>query len=80
MSTRYCPICTGAGFLRRVEERPCPDCGGSGGVYGRTCPVCLGRGTQPVETHRICTACEGSGLRIPDTASNDVRPSDGRTN
>src|SRR5512145_1893498 len=72
MSTRYCPICIGAGFLRRVDELPCAECGGNGGVYGRTCPGCNGRGTQLVEKHCVCVACEGTGLRIPASSPSDA--------
>jgi len=65
MTTRYCPVCTGAGFVRRIEYVGCPDCGGIGQRQGRDCPACGGRGTQPVEMHRVCKSCTGSGLRIP---------------
>ena len=44
MTTRYCPVCTGAGFVRSNEPIPCPDCSGSGKVSEElACPACRGR-------------------------------------
>jgi RecJ-like exonuclease len=62
---RYCPACTGAGFVRRTEYTGCPECGGTGRVSSRNCPACDSRGTQRVELHRVCELCNGTGLRIP---------------
>jgi DnaJ-class molecular chaperone len=70
MSTRYCPVCNGAGFVRNAEHVTCPDCTG-GGKMGDdlACPACSGRGTQGVDMHRVCVACHGTGLRIPDLSA-----------
>ena len=49
-----CPICHGAGKMRRQEgfflvERTCPSCGGTGRVIRNPCRVCQGQGTVPRE-------------------------------
>ena len=52
-STRACPTCAGAGVVRSVsqnifgqfvQQRTCPDCGGSGEALERPCSECGGEG------------------------------------
>jgi molecular chaperone DnaJ len=52
-STRACPTCSGAGVVRSVsqnifgqfvQQRTCPDCGGSGETLEQPCSECAGEG------------------------------------
>ena len=67
MTTRYCPVCNGAGFVRTLGRIVCPDCGGAGMLTPNApCPACNGRGNQNVDMHRVCQQCKGTGMRIPE--------------
>jgi molecular chaperone DnaJ len=53
--SRTCATCNGAGAVRSVsqnifgqfvQQRTCPDCGGSGTVLERRCPDCAGEGRR----------------------------------
>jgi molecular chaperone DnaJ len=56
--SRTCPTCTGAGAVRTVsqnifgqfvQQRACPDCGGSGEVLEHLCSDCAGEGRRLVK-------------------------------
>ena len=52
-----------ASFLRRLAQKPCPDCDGQGLVE---CPDCDGTGTRYQIPQDRCAPCEGLGQRECD--------------
>ena len=72
MTTRYCPVCVGVGFVKRAEQVACPDCGGTGRLNHRTARLVLGVAFNQSRCTASARSAKGSGSASPNSRTNDL--------